>query len=308
MAIIITTPNSDVLGAANTVPHFVPEVWSDDVLEAAQFAEAIIPRFNRTYGSELSKGDVLHVARISNLGTTNIPNDGSDLTFEAPQESKQDIVVDQQKYAAIMVGSITKVQANKDLMALYARKLGYAHTRVKEVFMGAKFASFSTNVMGTLGVELVSDDYRTIWQTLKEAGIMEEGTDPSEEFSIMLSPAAYAAALNVDVFANRQYNTEGNAITRANVGDIYGFRVFLSNLLTASGGGHQCFAGHRDALAFVDQMAYKVESDRLVQKLADVVVAWSVYGGSIISFPPEADPGSATYTATDNRGIYVKTV
>lgn len=308
MAIIITNPNSDTLSAANTVPHLVPEVWSDKILTAAKFARTVVPRCSSEYAAELRRGDVLHIGMISNLGTGNLPTNGDDFTFEAPQETQQTLVVDQQKYSAIMVGEITKVQAHLNVLEAYTKNLGYAHSRIQDVFMAGKFDLAST-VVGAAGVELTSDNYLSIWQAFKEAGIVEESMTPGEDFSLFLSPAAYAAALKVDVFANKQYNSAADAIQKGEVGDIYGMKVFLSNLLESDAAGqHDCAAFHRDAYAFVGQQAPKFESDRLVQKGADIATVISVYGGVDVTFPPEAAPGSATYTATDNRAIYVKTI
>lgn len=309
MPIVITTPNTDALSATSTVPHFVREVWADEIIKAAKFAEVLLPLINRSWQSMLSKGDVLHLGRLSNLGTSNIPADGSDLTFEAPQESKQDLVVDQQKYAAIMVGSITEVQSHIDVLGQYTSQLGYALTRVKEVLVANQFQNLSANVVGTLGVELTSDDYLSAWQKLKEAGIFEGSTAPGSEFNIALSPAAYAAALKVDVFANKQYNGSANTVQGVAVGNIYGFDVNISNLLRVPAANqHECVAMHRDCYAFVEQEGQRVESDRLVQKLVDIAVAWSVYGVAEVNFPPEAAPGSTTYTAVDNRGVLLRTV
>lgn len=308
MAIIITNPNSDTLGSANTVPHLVPEVWSDKILLAAKFARTVVPRCSSEYTSELSKGDVLHIGMISNLSTGNLPTNGDDLTFEAPQETQQTLVVDQQKYAAIMVGQITKVQAKINVLEAYTKNLGYAISRAQDVFMAGKF-DLASEVVGALGVELTPDNFLTIWQKFKEAGIVEDGMEIGDEFSLFLSPAAYAAALKVDIFANRQYNTKGDAIQRAEVGDIYSMKVYLSNLLEADAAGqHDCGAFHRDAYAFVGQQEPKFESDRLVQKATDIATVTAVYGGTDVLFPPEAAPGSTTYTATDNRAVYVKTV
>lgn len=307
MALIVTTPDSDTLGATNTAPHFVPEIWTDDVDEAAQFAEVIIQRCSRSKERSLTKGDVAHTPMLSNIGTYNLPTDDTtDITAEAPREDRNKLVIDQQKYAAVRVGSLVKVQARQDLMGLYTRKLGYAISRGKETFMSGKFDTPTANVVGTLGVPLTADDYLDVWQKLQEAGVVAD-QDPSEEFSLILSPAAYADALKVDVFANRQYNPKGNAIQRASVGDIYGFGTFLSNLLESDATGQRDMAAfHRDAYAFVDQQSPVVEHDRIVNRLHDVVVAWSVYGGMLVKFPPEAAPGSATYTTTDNRAVYIK--
>lgn len=305
MAIIITAPGSDSVSGTNTIPQAVPQKWADDVLEAAKFARVIASRVSNWSG-DIKQGDVLNKTMLSNLGETGIPTDASDLTFEAPQESAETLTVDQARYAAVMVASLAKVQSQLDLMRLYTNQLGYAHSRAVDYFLAGKFDLAGTSV-GISGQELTYDDYVTVWTNFQTAGIVD-GNDPGEVFSLIVCPETYAAALKTDAFTNKLYNPQGNAVQRAELGDILGMRVFLSNLLEGSANAHDNAAFHRDAYALATQKSITVETDRLVQKLADIAVAWTVYGGADIDFPPEADPGSATYSSTDNRAQLLATV
>jgi hypothetical protein len=196
-------------------------------------------------------------------------------------------------------------QSNVDLRAKYERKIGYALSRGREVALTALVASLSTNTVGALGVELTSDDYLAAYQKLIEAGLMEDSLDAGEDFSIFLSPAAWIAALKVDVFTNRQYNTAGDAIQRARIGDIYGFPVFVSNLMTVNGAGHDCVMMHRDCFALIVQKEVPVRSMYKIDNLADAVVGWNIFGVAELNFPPETAGGGG---AVDNRGCNLPTV
>lgn len=217
----------------------------------------------------------------------------------------QQITVATHQYAAFLLEEVVQVQANQDLRPKYERKIGYALARGRDVALAALVASLSTNTVGALGVELTSDDYLSGYQKLIEAGLLEDDLDAGEDFSIFLSPAAWIAALKVDVFTNRQYNTAGDAIQRARIGDIYGFPVFVSNLMTANGAGHDCLMMHRDCFALIVQKEVPVRSMYKIDNLADAVVGWNLFGVAELNFPPETAGGGG---AIDNRGVYLLTV
>lgn len=296
MAVVDSTVTS------TTAVQFIPTIWSDGVIDAAEFGAVIQKRCNRSFEKSLTVGNTLNIPRLSNL-TTQVKATGvsNTINFEAITEGKQTITVSTHEYAAFMVEQVLNVQANQDLRSKYEKKLGYAITRGRETTLAALFTTFSTNALvGTLGVELTSDDYLTGWTNIALAGLLEMSQDPGEDFSIFLSPAAYAAALKVDVFVNSLYNTDGDAIQRAHIGDIYGFPVYLSNLLRSPAAGqHDNFMMYKEALALIVQEDIPVQSQYLIRNLADGVVGWNLYGSAVVSFPPETPGGGA---AVDNRG------
>jgi len=205
-----------------------------------------------------------------------------------------------------LLEQVVNVQANQDLRQRYSKKIGYALARGRDVNLANLFPNLTTNVVGTYGVELASDDYLNGWQLLAQAGLLEDSPDPGEDFSIFLSPAAYAAALKVDVFTNRLYNTEGDAIQRAHIGDIYGFPVYVSNLLNVPAANqHACAMFYRQSFGLIVQKDIPIASQYLIRNLADGVVGWNLYGDARVLFPPETPGGG---TAVDSRGVLLKTV
>jgi hypothetical protein len=291
------------VGAMTVTTHteFIPEVWAAGALEAAEFATVIGGRVSRDFEGDIkSAGDTVHVGRISNLtAKTKLSGTANPIEFEAITESKQDITITQHQYAAFLVERILEVQANQDLRKKYEKKIGYALARARDVFLSALFASF-TQTVGALGVEPTDSDYLDIWKYFANAGLLEDGVDPGEEFTIFVTPATYAAQMRTSVFISKDFNENAAAVSRMSVGDIYGMRSIISNLLTADGGGYDCAAIHRSAIALCVQDETPVESDYLIQYGSDAVVGWQLYGGSIISYPPETPGGGA---AVANRGV-----
>lgn len=291
-----------------TATSFIPQIWSDGVIDAVEFAAVIQKRVNRSFEKELTVGNTLNVPRLSNLTTqTKASGVSNTINFEAITESLQVITVSTHEYAAFLLEQVVNVQANENLRSDYEKKIGYALTRGREVTLANLFTTFTANALiGTLGVELSADDYLSGWTAMANAGLLETSPDPGEDFSIFLSPAGYAAALKVDIFTNSLYNKEGDAVQRAHIGDIYGFPVYISNLLRSPAAGqHDSFMMYREALALIVQEEVPVTSQYLIRNLADGVVGWNLYGQTKVSFPPETPGGG---TAVDNRGQRLATV
>lgn len=289
-----------------TAVNFIPQIWSTEALTAVEFAASIQKRVYTDWQGEMSIGSTFNIPRISNL-TIQSKASGvqNTINFEAIAEGVQQLTISTHQYAAFLIEQVAAVQVNQDLRQKYTKKIGYALARGRDVALATNISNISTNVVGTLGVELTSDDYLRAWQLVAEAGLLENSPDASDDFSIFLSPAAYSAAMKVDVFTSLDYNKEADAITRAHIGDIYGFPVYLSNLLVASGGGHRCALFYRQAFGLVVQKDVPTASQYLIRNLADGVVGWGLYGNTIVSFPPETAGGGV---ATDNRAVLLNTV
>lgn len=290
-----------------TATAFIPTIWSVEVVGASEFGATLQKRVNRRWESDMSVGNTYNVPRLSNLQTqTKSSGLAQTINYEAITEGTQAVTVSTQEYAAFAIENIVQVQANQDLRQRYTEKLGYALARGRDVTLANLVQNITTNIVGAYGNEIVSDDLVLSWRYLAEAGLLEQSPDPGEVFSTFLSPAAYAGCLKVDIFQNRQYNTQGDVIAKARVGDLYGSPVYISNLLRSPASGqHDCVQFHRDAFALIVQKEIPVVSQFIIANFADGVAAWNVYGAARITFPPETPGGG---TAIDNRAVFIKSV
>lgn len=287
-----------------TAACFIPTLWADGVLDAVQYQEVFAKRVNRTFESELKYGTQLNIPRLSNLSVTT-KSASTAIVPQAITEDAQELTISAFQYASFKIESIVAVQANQNLREHYERKIGYAIARATEVALAAQVASLTTNFVGTLGVELTVDDYLSAYQKLADAGVLEDTATPGADFSLILGPAAYVGLMKIDQFINRDYKGDGNAMESAKVGEILGFDVLRSSLVTANGGGHDCVMFHKEAFALMVQEDVPVQSQYDINHLADVVVGYRIYGKGIVKFPPEAGGGG---TAVDNRAVWLKTV
>ncbi len=272
-------------------------------LDAVEFAAKMQTRVNKRLES-VQPAQTIYVGRKSNLTTsTKVNLVANTILYEAITENAQTVTVSTVEYAAFLVEDPAQAVIRFDVAEAYGKKIGYALTRGREVTLAALVASLSQTV-GTLASELNETHYLAAHQKLLEAGITgDDGQDVDGETSIFLSPAAWIDALQVDAFVNRQYNTSGNAIQRARIGNIYGHPVFVSNLVTSNSSGHDNVLFQRDCFALVVNKEVPVRSQWDITHIAQAVVGWNLYGAAELDYPPETPGGAA---ATDARGVWLK--
>lgn len=287
-----------------TAANAIPEFWSNKTQDAVEHETVIKPRFNNEYEGEIkAMGDIVNITGYSNY-TAVAKTVNTAIDFEALTHPTQQLTIDTCLYAAVRLEDWAEKQAMPGYREAQTNKMGYALARRFDVDLAGLFDGFSTNgTIGTLGVELSEADFLLAWQKLVEAGALKDGDN---ECSIFLSPGAYAGALKMDKFVSRDYGAAADAVTRANIGRIYDMPVYVSNLLEADAAGqHDCFAGHKDALAIATQVAPHVESDRVINHIADAIVCWDLYGVKELTRPGES---AANVTLQDNFGCYLATV
>lgn len=301
----MTSTNITLTTAAN----FIPELWAANTLDAVEFATMWCKLVNRDYDGEIKAyGDTVHIPHVSNYtAQTKSAGIASVVQFESMTHSKTDIAIDTHKYAAFEVEKFAAKQALPGFVEKQTKKLGYALARAMDVSVAALVQNFGDSIVGTLGVELTDNDYNSAWQKLAEAGVVEENATNSDVV-IVLSAAAYAAALRTDRLVNRDYagDAGADALRRAKIGMILGSDVHMSNLCRApSAGQHDCSWFHKDAMTICTQQMPEVERQFIIEQLADAVVVHTIYGVAELSRPVET---AGSVTTTDNFGVYLKTV
>jgi hypothetical protein len=295
---------------ATTAANFIPELWAANTLDAVEFATMWAKLVNREYEGEIkSYGDTVHIPHVSNYtaqsksAATTVGT--NQVQFESMSHNKTDISIDTWKYAAFQVEKFAARQALPGFVEKQTKKLGYAIARAMDVSVAALPQSFADSIVGTYGVELTDNDFNSAWQKLAEAGVVEENATNSDVV-IVLSAAAYAAALRTDRLINRDYaGDEGaNALRRAKLGMILGSDVHMSNLTRSpSAGQHDNAWFHKDAMCLATQLMPEVEKQFIIENLADAVVVHTIYGVAELDRPVET---AGSVTVTDNFGVLMK--
>lgn len=287
---------------ATQAANYIPELWEMGATDAVQFKQVIAKRVNREFeGTIADMGDTVNIPSMSNFTAVD-KTTNTDLDAEAFTHPVQQLSINKHKAVAVKVERFAERQAMPGYREKISGRLGYPIARVMETDLSALFVGFTTNgTVGTLGQELGIANYRTAWKNLVLAGAVEEAmTD--EDTSIFLSPGEYAAALAQEVLISKDYGDNGDAISKAALGAIFGTRVYLSNLLTTNGGGKDMAWINKNVLTLAVQQKVRVETSYRPLAIATEIVADSIYGLKELTRPGESN---ANVTLTDNFGQYL---
>lgn len=271
--------------------------------DAVEFKQVIAKRVNREFeGTIQDMGDTVNIPSMSNFTAVD-KTTNTDLSAEAFTHPVQQLSIASHKAVAVKLERFAERQAMPGYREKLTARLGYPIARVIETDLSALFDGFTTNgTIGTAGSEIGIANYRSAWQKLVEAGAIEEAmTD--EDTSIFLSPGEYAAALAEEVLTSKDYGDNGDAISKAALGAIFGTRVFLSNLLESDASGQHDNAWiHKNILTLAVQQKVRVEMQYRPFAIATEMVADSIYGLKELTRPGESN---ANVTLTDNFGVYL---
>ena len=282
-----------------TAAKHIGEVWPKSVIRAQEFKLVIAPRAYREW-QFAGFGDVYHIARIPNI-ETNTKSAGSAWTPTAYTDTEQLINVDTHQVAGFEIEDITKVLSNNDLEMEMKRKIGYSLGRAVDVNLATLPQNFS-QTQGTLGNEMTYNHAVRAWQYLADAGI-----ELQDNCTWVISPAALAGLLKLDIFINQLYQGDNpKAIQSAKIGQLLGAPVLMSNLTRApSAGQSESFLMYKQAMGLIMAKNVTMVSEYIAKDLAMVVGGHQIYGYAEVDRYAET-PGNVT--AGDAWAVLLKTI
>ena len=230
---------------------FSPDIWSKQVLRAAESSLVIAKSVNRGFEDDASVGKSVKVASIGNLAAR-AKAENTAITYETVAETATTIVLNIWSYAAVGIEDIVKVQSIVDVQNEYQRKLGYAVAKDIDSKLAADFAGFS-QVVGTLGTAATDANVLAAVKLLDDADV------PQDDRFFIMSPAEKVAKLALDRWSNALYIGNSNLpVKNGMLGDMYGLNLAVTtNLVKPAAGQANNAIFHRDALALVVQRTPK---------------------------------------------------
>ena len=262
-----------------TADVFIKEVWSQEAVIARESKLLFAEKVNRVYEKDLNMGDKVHIPNVSNL-TVATKTANTAINYETVTETNQTITVATHEYQAIAVETITKKQADRDLIAIYAPKQGFALGLSIDDVLAGLIDDFS-NTVGTLGVELTYDDVLRGVQYLNDADV------PQSDRCIVISPAQLAGFMKIDQFIHGDYSSLNSdakpAVKESYIGKWMGMPVhFSTNVEGTNAAGHDNGIFHKDALALVVQIKPTTHTFFDIDYLADKVAIEQLHGSKEI--------------------------
>ena len=286
---------------STTQAQFLPTIWANDTRDAIEHKMVVGKLVNTKYEEEMSIGRVLRIPTRSNLETqTKSEGVGNTINFQAVTEVSQDVTVSTYEYAAQLLNAVVAAQSEYDERQRIAHAMGYSLARGMEITLTNLYQNFS-QIVGTLGADPTDAEVRRAWQYLADASV---DSDSAWTFG----PAAVAALFGNDKFTSSDFVGGRPVIETAQLGNILGFPVYISNLLRNPASGQtECGLFHREAVIFIRQVKPTVREQFLIRNLADGLVAYDLYAAAEATWLDETPAGDSPATTGDYGAVLIRT-
>lgn len=261
---------------------FRPEVWSAEVLRAAQNALVMAPLVKRFDSLVSGKGDTINIPNLSNL-SANDKSASTQVTLQTVAESNTQISINKHKEASFLVEDLLKVQSNYDLMGEYTSKAGFAIAQQVDTDLLGEYSNLTNTDVGTYGSDITD--------AVVLAGIeaLDLANAPLEDRAFVIYPTQKTALARIDKFVKADYLGQYDRPTvvktgpnsRMLWGDIYGVPVYYTKQVTSSAGTPTQYHNmlfHKEAFALAMQVAPRTQSAYILEYLANLVVVDAIYG------------------------------
>lgn len=250
------------------------------------------------------KGDTVHLPAPVR-GSASSKAAETQVTFIANTESEKTISIDKHYHYARLIEDITDVQALNSLRPFYTDDAGYAlATQVdNDLFTQAKNLQ-GGNSANNWDAAVIGGDGTTAWDpsastntgngsALADAGIrnmiqtLDDDDVPMDSRVLVVPPVTKNTIIGIDRFVlwnNVGEAASANTIRNGKLGDIYGMEVYVSTncpTIQAADTTTNYRVGlmlHKAAIALVEQLGVRVQTDYILEYLSDAMVADMIYG------------------------------
>jgi len=254
-----------------TGANFIPEVWSDGVIEAAESLLVAANVVNRAYEGDIkNKGDTVKIPSISNL-TANNKTAGTAVTIQAPTEGVTTLSINKHKEVSFYVEDLLATQAQAELRSKYTSKAGYALAKAIDTDIMDLYAGLSLSAGS--GTTAITDDL-----ILNGMMQLDQADVPPNERVLIIAPSQKANMLKLDKFVRADYRNGDAPAVSGILGEIYGMTVYSTNQVAISTTKAKNLMMHKDALSLAIQMEIRLQAQYKLEYLSWLVVGDVIYG------------------------------
>lgn len=259
--------------------NFIPEIWSDYILERYLATNVFGALFDRKYEGEATKGNTIHVPGVVPPVVKDYKANGRTTSPDETSDTGVDILIDQEKSIDFFVDDIDNAQANHDLLPLYTEASGDALAEDVDKFLANLLVADATTLPWTANPttgDQAFNIFRDARKTLNKANVPDDG------LRVAVVNAEFEGLLNGADSKLTSWDTSGDTagLRNATMGQLLRFRTLTSNHLPEVDTPQAVFF-HLRASAFVSQIT-EMEGMRAQNKFADRVRGLHVYGAKVM--------------------------
>ncbi len=252
-----------------TGANFIPEIWSQELQRATE-SNLVAAKLVKRFDSDVkTKGDVIHVPKISNLSAT-AKSASTAITFSSPTEDKVDITIDKHYHIAVLIEDILDAQAAYNLTEEYKEKISYGLAKQIDTDILALYSGLSQSV-GTAGTP------PTDGNILRAIQYLDDADAPFKDRSFLMSPGTKASMLQIDKYVDGDFVGDKPTVT-ANFGQRYGLTFYVSSNVPTSSSNPINLIFQKEAFACAIQKNLTMKSDYVIDYLATAHVGQVLYG------------------------------
>ena len=290
------------IGSANPVASqasdtelavFIPEIWAQAV-RASFKKNLVMTNVGTDYSSLVTAGgDTVNIPSVADVADAATKAPHVPVNYTNATEDSLALALTSHKYASAMVEDMGVVQANSDLLSMYADSIGYKLALGFEVEVEAALALTTEciNIAGNTVAKTI--DALTLAHISK---VVMENDCPLNECTMILNPTLYASLFRIDDFIHISKTAMAD-VPNGLVGSVMGMDVVLSNNITSTNhndavdsddgaltngnvlGG---FLIHSSALAYGFSKAPSVSSEYDIDYIAHKLVGDYIGGAKLV--------------------------
>jgi N4-gp56 family major capsid protein len=290
----LTPSTSNTVTKANAT-HFIPELWSDEVI-AAYKKSLVLANLVQKMPMTGKKGDTMHIPKPTR-GAANAKTAADTVTIQQNTNDELVISIDKHFEYSRLIEDITDVQAFDSLRRFYTEDAGYAlGLKVdEELFALGKSlgdgdgsswvhsAAYQFNTT-TGAAEAYDADGATDIGAFNDAGFrdliqaLDDENVPMDNRVLVIPPSAVNEIRGIDRYNSSDF-VDGRSVQNGQIGTLYGIDVYVStNAPVIETGVKAGLLMHKDAFVLCEQLSVRSQTQYKQEFLATLYTADTIYG------------------------------
>ena len=237
--------------AAADAAGFVPEVWSNLVLDAVHNQLVCWDAIDGRWTVGQKQGDTINIGIINTVTATEVVVGTKGTALDIATGAKKQLVMNQWYEAPVDIDTMTIAQSQINWQAQAQNESAYSIAKIMDTYIATLFSTLAASKVAGADGNTVDDEL-----LLEVKQYLDENDVPMDDNrSLIIDPSALVDLLKIDKFVQAQYVTMG-AIANGKIGKspIYGCNVLVTNNLVAATTGAYAAMLHRRAIAGAAQI------------------------------------------------------